>query len=64
MEIRLYIAWTGSMKAKADVDNSKVVETKDDVASGLTAALESDGLHAESALSAVRDCTLPWSDDV
>ena len=52
------------MKAMADVDNSKVVETKDDVANVLTAALESDGLNAEGADSAVHDCTLPWSDDV
>ena len=52
------------MEATADVDNSKVVETKGDVANCLTAAIQGDSLNAESADSAVHDGTPPQSDDV
>ena len=52
------------MEATADVDNSKVVETKGDVANCLTAAIQGDSLNAESADSAVHDGTLPHSDNV
>ena len=52
------------MEAKADVDTSKVVETKDDVANDLTAAIQGDGLNAASADFAVNGGTPPQSDDM
>ena len=61
-EINKDIAWKWKQRPMSTI--LKLWRRRGDVASGLTAAIEGDGLNAESADSAVHDGTLPQSDNV